>query len=79
MTDPQTEPTAEEMQEAEMEVVDLIARLLAAAKDLRGHSPSRRLAHGNCAHCRATVQGAAFVQAMMADDAPAAELSLVIP
>jgi hypothetical protein len=76
MTD--DEPTPEEQHEAEMEVVDLIARLLAAAKDVRGHSPSRGAAHGNCQHCRATVQGSAFVRAMMEDDAPEAS-KLVLP
>lgn len=51
-------------QATEEELVDLVARLVRAAADHRGHTPSRKAAHGVCIHCAAARQGSAFVAMM---------------
>jgi hypothetical protein len=64
----------------ERELVGLMSRLIRAAADVRGHSPSRAQAHGNCGHCAATRQATAFVRAMQSDDdAPVEESRIIRP
>lgn len=80
MTDSAAQPDDEAQDTTERELIGLMSRLIRAAADIRGHSPSRANAHGRCEHCAATRQATAFVRAMQSDDdAEIAESRIVRP
>lgn len=66
-------------QATEDELVDLVARLVRAAADNRGHTPSRKAAHGVCVHCAAARQGSAFVAMMRESESEEPSVSLLPP
>lgn len=74
MTD-KTEP--DDQDTADREILALLGRLVRAAADHRGHSPSRGLAHGKCDHCAATRQAAALIRGM--EDEAAEPSRIVLP
>jgi len=78
MTDQAAQSDDEAQDTTERELVGMIGRLIRAAADVRGHSPSRANAHGNCVHCAATRQATAFVRAMQSDDGTEIEESRIV-
>jgi len=78
MTDQAAQSDDEAQDTTERELVGMIGRLIRAAADVRGHSPSRANAHGRCEHCAATRQATAFVRAMASDDGTEIEESRIV-